>query len=274
MNALDEMYWAGTDKTNKSSRNGQKVLAIVDHITDGTAESCLQWFNDLSNTSSSAHFLVARNGRIFQFVKISESAWHCGISGARVEMSPSELVREMGISTNAYTIGIEHEGYDGNGLDGTLTEKQYEATLNLHCMLIDICHITVDKKHILGHCEINPWDRAYCPGINFPWTRLMSDLQAHYTPIPSPPIKEVDEIMTGEEIIKALESTDQEELANHLRKVLKIEDASWAKIQVDLLRQRNLLKSDHDANEIMNIGVLSAIINNMYDELKKLLQLK
>lgn len=244
--------WKGSEHTNKSSRHGYKPCAIVNHITDGTAESAIEWFTSPHNKESSCHFLVDRKGNIWRFVDVEYNAWHAGLSIGNIPESPSELVREMGTGVNNYTIGIEHEGYEGRGLDGTLTPDQYASTLYLHTKLIDMYQIPVDRKHILGHFEINPWDRPYCPGINFPWIRLMNDLENHYK------AKEMNEMISLEE----------------LRKTLKILDANWAKDQVELLKERGLIKEDHDVNDILTFGVFAAVVNNMYDELKKLVQLK
>jgi N-acetylmuramoyl-L-alanine amidase len=63
-------YWTG--------RNGQKVIAIVDHIMQATMESADSWFlNPASEVS--AHFGVARDGRVYQWVRLSNSAWANGI---------------------------------------------------------------------------------------------------------------------------------------------------------------------------------------------------
>lgn len=170
----------GGEHTNTSSRNGEKVLAIVDHISDGTIGSLTSWFNTVSNTGSSAHFAIPRTGStILQFVDTDRAAWHAGIkfSAYPKDQCKSELVRDKyGVSVNSYTVGIEHEGYKGNGVDGTLTSSQYDLTVQLHRFLIEKYNIKIDRKHILGHYEIDPIRKAYCPGKNFPWTNLMSDL--------------------------------------------------------------------------------------------------
>jgi N-acetyl-anhydromuramyl-L-alanine amidase AmpD len=241
--------WKGSQHTNKSSRHDYKPCAIVNHVTTGTAESAIEWFTSPYNKESSCHFLVDRKGNIWQFVDTEMNAWHAGLSESKIPLSPAELVKEMQCGVNNYTIGIEHEGYDGHGIDGKLTEDQYASTLYLHIQLIDMYQIPVSRTNILGHYEVNPWEKQFCPGINFPWSRLMNDLQNHYK---------------AKEILKM----------DDIRKALNIPDASWAKDQVELLKQRNLIKDDHDVNEILTFGVFATVINNIYDELKKLVQLK
>jgi N-acetyl-anhydromuramyl-L-alanine amidase AmpD len=147
-----------------AGRNGRKIVAIVDHITDGAMPGCLQW---LQNPASqvSAHYVVARAGDIYKLVAESDSAWHCGIVD-----KPNWNLYD-GTNPNHYTIGIEHEG-----TDGTLTAAQYQSTLWLHKQLVSAYAIPVDNNHIIGHCRLDTVNRANCPGPNFPWAQLFSDL--------------------------------------------------------------------------------------------------
>jgi hypothetical protein len=78
----------------------------------------------------------------------------------------------MGFNPNRWTIGIEHEGFDG-----TLTEPQYQASLWLHKQLIAKFGIPIDDNHIVGHYRIDSVNRPNCPGPNFPWARLFTDLK-------------------------------------------------------------------------------------------------
>jgi N-acetyl-anhydromuramyl-L-alanine amidase AmpD len=60
---------------------------IVDHISEGTDESCISWFTSEGNNISSAHFLVSRVGKIYQFVKIEDKAWSNGLSADEIPHS-------------------------------------------------------------------------------------------------------------------------------------------------------------------------------------------
>ena len=149
-------------------RRGRRPIAIVDHKTAGRHPGCRDW---LCNPASgaSAHFLVTRVGEIDQLVKEENRAWHAGI----VERPNWNLYD--GTNPNNYTLGIEHEDYDGDGELG-LTELQYQATAWLHRMLTRKWGIPVDSDHIIGHYRINSVNRPNCPGPNFPWVRLLTDL--------------------------------------------------------------------------------------------------
>lgn len=150
----------------RAGRKGRKIIAIVDHITSGAFPGCLSWLQNLK-AEASAHYVVTKAGAIYQLVKDEDTAWHAGIVN-----KPSWALYD-GTNPNRYTIGIEHEG-----TDGTLTEAQYQATLWLHRQLIVQWGIVADKDHIIGHYRIDSVNRPNCPGPNFPWMRLLGDLQA------------------------------------------------------------------------------------------------
>lgn len=158
------IQWAGTPNYTKG-RAGKKIIAIVNHITAGNYPGCLNWMQN-PQAKASAHYLVNRAGEIFQLVKDEDTAWHAGVVN-----KPNWPLYD-GTNPNRYTIGIEHEGFDGS-----LTEKQYGATLWLHKYLIEKHKIPVDREHIIGHYRINPVNRPNCPGPKFPWDRLMKDLE-------------------------------------------------------------------------------------------------
>ncbi len=160
---MANIKWAPSP--NYSSRNGKKIIAIVDHITAGLMPGCLSWMLNPS-AKASAHYLVTRNGEIYQLVKEGDAAWHAGAVN-----KPSWLLYD-GTNPNRYTLGIEHEGYPNEAL----TEAQYQATLQLHKELISKYSIPVDTEHIIGHYRIDGVNRPNCPGPMFPWDRLFNDL--------------------------------------------------------------------------------------------------
>lgn len=164
------IQFIGNQHTNKSSRNGCKIITIVNHITACDKTTAISWFTSSQNKESSAHYLVCKDGSIYQFVDESMKSWNCGI----VQNPSSKLVLQdmKGINPNAYSIGIEHEGQTGE----QLTELQYQATLWLQTQIINKYGIQIDRDHIIGHYQIDSVDRAYCPGTGFPWDSLMVDL--------------------------------------------------------------------------------------------------
>jgi len=151
---------------NFSSREGRKIIAIVDHITQGAFPGCMYWLqNPVSKASS--NYVVTKLGRIIQLVKEGDKAWANGIVA-----KPNWKIYD-GTNPNLYTISIEHEGMTGD----ELTEAQYQATLFLHKELTQKYNIPIDTDHIIGHYRIDSVKKANCPGTGFPWDRLFNDLK-------------------------------------------------------------------------------------------------
>ena len=164
-------YWQG--------RNGHLPVAIVNHCMGrdkagnlATIEGTLSWFrNPVSGVS--AHFGVARDGRVWQFVSLGDTAWANGI----VELFDqnikwlTEAINQM-VNPNYLTVSIEHEG------DGILSmpDIQYQASLALHKFILAECVIVPDKFHIIRHSQITGISRYNCPGVSFPMTRLLKEL--------------------------------------------------------------------------------------------------
>ena len=180
------IIWKGNENTNKSSRRGYAPRIIVDHITEGSAQSAISWFTSSTNKVSSAHFLVARSGEIYQFVKIEDNAWANGISTKDIMNATATIVREMGVNPNWYSVSIEHEGVYSK-THGKLTDNQLEATIWLHQYIIEYVkrkwniEIPIDRKHILGHCEISPRRKPNCPGEGYPFDQIIQSLKSKIT---------------------------------------------------------------------------------------------
>lgn len=177
--------------TNMSSRQGWVPDMICCHQTSGAAKSAINWFRN-PTSKVSAHFLVDKSGNIFNFVPIEKMAWANG-SNATDETLPyhfskstSEIVRERKTNANFYTVSIEFENDD----TGILTEPQYNAGLwlitHIRSELKNIYGLDfqADREHIIGHSEINPTQKADCPGKDFPFERFIKDLNSkEETPI-------------------------------------------------------------------------------------------
>lgn len=127
-------------------RDGHAILGIVIHCEEGTEAAADSWFAS-AESQVSAHYSVARDGTIRQFVDEEDSANHAGI----VDQPTAALVLDhLPTNPNRYLIGVEHEG---NG-DVDLTAAQRASSIAL---VTDICRrhgIPIDRAHILRHHEI------------------------------------------------------------------------------------------------------------------------
>ena len=158
-------------------RRGRKIIAIVNHITAGLMPGTLSWLRNPA-AKASAHYLVTKAGVVYQLVKDEDTAWHAGIVN-----KPSWTLYD-GSNPNYYSLGIEHEALAGE----SLTETQYQATLELHRMLVEKHNIAVDRNHIIGHYYLDSVNRKNDPGPGFPWNRLLNDLVRPNTADSSPKI--------------------------------------------------------------------------------------
>lgn len=168
---------------NHSSREKSIPFVIVNHITAGSLKSCDNWFTSPNNDVASAHFCVGRNGEIHQYVDLKKRSWHAGLTKDAIEYATAPVIKRFKMNPNAYTIGIEHEGYEGNGIDGALTEEQFWASVWLHRYIKEEVirlytrHIPLDRTHVIGHFQVDPRRKPNCPGPNFPWDRLYAELE-------------------------------------------------------------------------------------------------
>jgi N-acetylmuramoyl-L-alanine amidase len=144
---------------NKDSRNGKDIDTIVLHHTgsnNGTGD-----LRHMRNASSkvSAHYMVDRDGKIYQLVKDGERAWHAGKSA--LHGVPTDV--------NGRSIGIEIVN-DGGGRT-PYTEAQYKALEKLVPWLAKTYSVPV--KNLVGHKDVAlPRGRKDDPSANFDFARI------------------------------------------------------------------------------------------------------
>lgn len=128
-------------------------FVILHHTTDDTAEESLQVLTDRAR-GVSAHYLIARDGKIFHLVDELARAWHAGQSywGGNRDL-------------NSASIGIE---LDNNGRE-PFAEPMIASLLVL---LADLkTRYAIPAANFLGHGDVAP-GRKVDPSRLFPWQRL------------------------------------------------------------------------------------------------------
>jgi N-acetylmuramoyl-L-alanine amidase len=126
---------------------------ILHHTTNDTAEQALATLTSRV-AQVSAHYLIARDGRIFYLVDELKRAWHAGDSywGGNRDL-------------NSSSIGIE---LDNNGHE-PFPDAQIEALIAL---LGDLSRRwNIPSANVLGHGDVAP-GRKVDPSPLFPWRRL------------------------------------------------------------------------------------------------------
>lgn len=134
----------------------EPLTSLVLHHTAGEDdESCLAIFEDPARFVSS-HFLVGKDGRLWQFVSLEHRAWHAGASYLH---GRSVL--------NRSSVGVEITG-DGNR--APFTRAQVETVARLVGVLT--AQLGLEAPWIAGHEHVAP-DRKVDPGVLFPWNEVM-----------------------------------------------------------------------------------------------------
>ena len=153
---------------NASSRAGMKVDCIVLHIAQGSIQALHNWAVSPNNKSSSWHYGIAKDGTIYHYCPNQLAAWTQG----RVLNPTAWIVKDKykGINPNRYCIGIEHEGLTGQ----PWTDKMYKADAEVIKYLCKTYDIPMDRKHIIGHYEIDSVNKRGCPGTGFSFDKLFN----------------------------------------------------------------------------------------------------
>lgn len=127
------------ESPNYSSRDGGKITNIVVHYT--TAGNVQSTINHFLNPASqvSAHYIIDKNGDIYQMVKDADKAWHAA-------------------HANRHSIGIEHVAKVGE----KLTDLQEKSSIHLIRWLMT--EYKVSKENIQAHKQILS---TSCPGNIF-----------------------------------------------------------------------------------------------------------
>jgi len=116
-------------------------------------------FETLKDLKVSAHFVVARDGAITQFVGCEDRAWHAGVS---------EWDGRSGC--NDYAIGIEMIGDEIS----PFTAAQYRESARL-CRQLMKRYPAITQQRIVGHQDIAP-GRKWDPGRQWDWQHFRRSL--------------------------------------------------------------------------------------------------
>ena len=144
-------YWVGT--TNFNMRKPSYV--IIHHTAQNSTEQTLKTFT-LTRTQVSAHYVIGKDGVVYQMLNDYLRSWHAGNSrwGSQLDM-------------NSASIGIEldNDGYN------------YFDSLQINSLIIVLAKLkkeyNIPTANFIGHGDIAP-TRKNDPNWRFPW-RLLSE---------------------------------------------------------------------------------------------------
>jgi N-acetyl-anhydromuramoyl-L-alanine amidase len=126
--------------------------AIEQLFTNCLDHDAHPYFATIRGLRVSAHFLIARDGRLTQFVACADRAWHAG-----------ESLFEGRSRCNDFSIGIELEGTDTLAY----TDAQYDVLGRLGGALF----AAYPLRAVRGHSDVSA-PRKTDPGAAFDWPRF------------------------------------------------------------------------------------------------------
>lgn len=167
-------------------RYGFKPDMLVCHQTGGTSvEDALRWYLNPA-AQCSPNDVIDTNGDIYHLVDYDDAAYCNGTQTTNpneklyYKNATSKIVKSRKTNANFYTYSIEFV----HCAKGDITEAQVQAAIWLLKNRI-IPHakskgvdFPVNRDHIIGHSEIDPVGRSFCPGKNFPFDRIIAGVLA------------------------------------------------------------------------------------------------
>ncbi|HEX6038353.1 N-acetylmuramoyl-L-alanine amidase [Longimicrobium sp.] len=145
------------------------VQMVIIHTCEGSYSSCWSWLTN-SAAQASAHYVVNESGsEISQLVREASRAWHIAAT-YDCSLNSSVLCGLNGVSSNHFTVGIEHGGFASQT---TFPSGQLDASARLSCDISKAYGIPRDRQHFVGHGQLQPYNRTD-PGPNWPWTDYLN----------------------------------------------------------------------------------------------------
>jgi hypothetical protein len=145
------------ESPNHSARNGAKIIKVVLHCTEAPLKSTLDHFKTAGGSNPvSAHYVIDRNGDIYQCVRDGDAAWHC-------------------MGTNKDSIGIEHVGSETDKIDN----RQAKSSAALIRWLLE--QYEIPRANVFGHDFTPGYSRpggTSCPDKLFGQTHSQATVSA------------------------------------------------------------------------------------------------
>lgn len=166
-NPADPVDYGNYDTANRP--HDMAINSVVIHDTEGTLQEVLDAFRDPTFYVSS-HYVIDRDGTIYQMVRTKNVAWHAG-----------------NWWYNMHSIGIEHVGHAALG-STEYTPAMYDASAKLVKWLAARYGIPLDRQHIMGHDNVPATSAGGVPRMNvdpgpfWNWQRYMMLLGAPVLP--------------------------------------------------------------------------------------------
>ncbi len=145
---------------NNKYRSSKSITSIIIHYTGMQSER--ESLKRLTNPKFkvSCHYLINRDGKVFNMVKEENTAWHAG---------KSKWKKYKNLNKNSIGIELVNRGHR-YGYQ-SFTNKQIRVLVKL-CKKLKRKY-RIKNRFILGHSDVAPL-RKIDPGEKFPWRYLSS----------------------------------------------------------------------------------------------------
>ena len=140
--------------------------AIVIHVMAGSLGGTDVWFGS-PLSAVSAHYGVGKKGEVRQYVQEADTAFHAGTVDRPTWTGVRKSATGGFVNPNFYTIGIEHEGFEGDEWPAA----QRAASAELIAAIAARWNIPLDREHVIAHHEIR-YSKP-CPGAQAPIEELL-----------------------------------------------------------------------------------------------------
>ncbi len=151
-----------------SSASGKPSMVII-HTCEGSYSGCWNWLK-MSKSKVSAHYVVNSSGsEVTQLVRETNKAWHMS-ADYKCKLNSKQQCALDGASGNNFTIGIEHAGFSAQT---SWAPGLLKASAKLTCDITKQWGIPRDKFHIVGHGQLQPYNRID-PGKSWPWGEYLA----------------------------------------------------------------------------------------------------
>jgi hypothetical protein len=152
-------------------RAGLAIEAGCMHIMDGEYAESIEWLTS-PKSGVSAHFGISLAGGITQMVNIFDTAYTNGLkwdAARKVWIDPEGNVVKPSwkrlrppVNPNFQTFTIEHEGHKNQVWTPAMYEADRRILLYVQSQVPGLVFVPHDT--LIGHNEISPVARPYCPG--------------------------------------------------------------------------------------------------------------
>jgi len=160
--------------------NGRGVEMVVVHGTAGaSAQADVQWLCDEAtdaagnqyDVSLSYHYVVGRDGHVWQLVDEDKRAWHAG---------ESEWHGQPDVNDYSVGIGISNRGpVGGDARNPAAEEYTTPQILATGELIVRVClRHSLPWRRVVSHAQVSP-GRKHDPWLHFPWGELAGAMVAY-----------------------------------------------------------------------------------------------